>query len=169
MSVDESCKLSAGGMDWKVYWKGGTLTQKGRESPPPQSCKTEVLMGIWKVTGSTWLQNLTVRSVIAFIYTPELVGIHNRTGMEFAGNLSGTLMFQFQLFDVVKDMLCITSPTNAQKNDLHAAVAPPLTVAQAFTVFNFYHVHVPLVCTQLMGLSYAGNLVGPLWRAVPAA
>eukprot|EP00983_Pelagomonas_calceolata_P053172 1143193-Pelagomonas_calceolata.AAC.1 len=43
-----------------------------------------MLMGIWKVTGSTRLQNLAVRSVTVFNSTSggtKLVGILNRMGM----------------------------------------------------------------------------------------
>eukprot|EP00983_Pelagomonas_calceolata_P074153 1152439-Pelagomonas_calceolata.AAC.4 len=40
--------------------KGDTLAPKSRESPPPQSYKTYVLMGVWRVIGSTQLQNLVV-------------------------------------------------------------------------------------------------------------
>eukprot|EP00983_Pelagomonas_calceolata_P075819 1153164-Pelagomonas_calceolata.AAC.1 len=38
--------------------KGDTLAQKSREPPPPQSYQEQKLMGIWRVTGSTRLQNL---------------------------------------------------------------------------------------------------------------
>eukprot|EP00983_Pelagomonas_calceolata_P060567 1146440-Pelagomonas_calceolata.AAC.3 len=32
-----------------------------------------------------------------------------------------------------------------------------------FTMFSLFQVYVPLVHTQLMGLSNAGNCVGPVW------
>eukprot|EP00983_Pelagomonas_calceolata_P026651 835825-Pelagomonas_calceolata.AAC.1 len=98
-------------------------------------------MGIWKDTGSTRLQNLAVRSILVFNSTlngNKLVGIHNRTGMEFAIKFNGTLV----------GMLSVTSPTNTQKDDLHAAAVPSPT---------------------LMGLlSNTGSCVGPVWGAVPA-
>eukprot|EP00983_Pelagomonas_calceolata_P017771 558043-Pelagomonas_calceolata.AAC.1 len=34
---------------------------------------------------------------------------------------------------------------------------------------NLYQVYVPLVHTQLMGLSNAGSCVGPVWGVVPSA
>eukprot|EP00983_Pelagomonas_calceolata_P085961 1156662-Pelagomonas_calceolata.AAC.24 len=40
-----------------------TLAQRSCESPPPQSYRTG-LAGTWRVTGSTWLQSLGVRSTL---------------------------------------------------------------------------------------------------------
>eukprot|EP00983_Pelagomonas_calceolata_P047040 1140438-Pelagomonas_calceolata.AAC.2 len=40
--------------------KGDTLTLKSRESPPPQNFRTKELVGGWRVTGSTWIQNLAL-------------------------------------------------------------------------------------------------------------
>eukprot|EP00983_Pelagomonas_calceolata_P035315 1104423-Pelagomonas_calceolata.AAC.1 len=61
-------------------------------------------MGIWRVTGSTRLQNLAVRS-ITFHSTSsgnKLVGILNRMGMEFLSKLMGPLMVQSKLFKLVQ-------------------------------------------------------------------
>eukprot|EP00983_Pelagomonas_calceolata_P026939 846244-Pelagomonas_calceolata.AAC.2 len=49
-----------------------------------------MLMGIWRVTGSTRLHNLAVRSMIVLNSTPsgnKLVGIPNRMGVKFASKL----------------------------------------------------------------------------------
>eukprot|EP00983_Pelagomonas_calceolata_P040982 1137844-Pelagomonas_calceolata.AAC.1 len=40
--------------------KGDTLAQKSRGSPPPRSYKKKIIMGIWRVTGSTRLHDLAV-------------------------------------------------------------------------------------------------------------
>eukprot|EP00983_Pelagomonas_calceolata_P057320 1145025-Pelagomonas_calceolata.AAC.1 len=47
--------------------KGETLAQKSGESPPPRFYKKRMLMGIWRVTGSTRTQNLAVRSAIVLV------------------------------------------------------------------------------------------------------
>eukprot|EP00983_Pelagomonas_calceolata_P070835 1150942-Pelagomonas_calceolata.AAC.2 len=39
--------------------KGDTLAQKSLESPPPRSYEKKILMGIWRVIGSTRLRGLT--------------------------------------------------------------------------------------------------------------
>eukprot|EP00983_Pelagomonas_calceolata_P050168 1141837-Pelagomonas_calceolata.AAC.1 len=41
--------------------KGDTLAQKSLESPPPRSYKKRILMGFWRVIGSTRLHNLAAR------------------------------------------------------------------------------------------------------------
>eukprot|EP00983_Pelagomonas_calceolata_P024901 782963-Pelagomonas_calceolata.AAC.1 len=59
-------------------------------------------MGIWMVTGSTWLQNVTVRGAIDFNSTPsgtKLVGIHNIMGMKFASKFDGMLAVKSQLLN----------------------------------------------------------------------
>eukprot|EP00983_Pelagomonas_calceolata_P066648 1149143-Pelagomonas_calceolata.AAC.4 len=58
--------------------------------------KQKVLVGIWRVTGSTSLQDLSgsVRSNIVFNSTPN-------GAILFASKLHGTLMIQSQLFKVV--------------------------------------------------------------------
>eukprot|EP00983_Pelagomonas_calceolata_P023959 754313-Pelagomonas_calceolata.AAC.3 len=50
-------------------------------------------MGIWRLSGSTRLRNLAVRSIIAFNSTPsgnKLVGVHNRMGMKLASKSCNT-------------------------------------------------------------------------------
>eukprot|EP00983_Pelagomonas_calceolata_P065987 1148812-Pelagomonas_calceolata.AAC.16 len=64
-------------------------------------------MGIRKVTGSTWLQNLTVRSII--------VNNSTSSGMKFAIRFNGTLVVKSQLFKVVQGIPGVTGPTNTQK------------------------------------------------------
>eukprot|EP00983_Pelagomonas_calceolata_P124469 1161110-Pelagomonas_calceolata.AAC.1 len=54
-------------------------------------------MGIWRVIGSTRLQNLTVRCVVVFNNTPsgnKLVCLNNRTGMKFESKFNGTVVVQ---------------------------------------------------------------------------
>eukprot|EP00983_Pelagomonas_calceolata_P039226 1137083-Pelagomonas_calceolata.AAC.1 len=99
-----------------------------------KATKQKVLMGIWRVSGSSWPQNLAVGSGIAFNSTPsgnKLVGIHNRMGMEYTSKFNGTLVVKSQLFKLVKVMLNVTGPTNTQEDDLHGAVMPPPTAVQA--------------------------------------
>eukprot|EP00983_Pelagomonas_calceolata_P068801 1150093-Pelagomonas_calceolata.AAC.1 len=98
------------------------LAQKGRESPPPQRCELKMLMGILRVTGSTWLHNLAVTSILVFNSTPsgnKLVGIHNRMGMKFASKFIGALV-KSQLFKLVKDVLSVAGSTNTQKNGVES-------------------------------------------------
>eukprot|EP00983_Pelagomonas_calceolata_P078376 1154238-Pelagomonas_calceolata.AAC.2 len=57
-------------------------------------------MEIWRVSGSTQLQNLAARNMIVFNSTPsgnKLVGVHDRMGMKFASIFNGALVFQSQL------------------------------------------------------------------------
>eukprot|EP00983_Pelagomonas_calceolata_P134694 1162085-Pelagomonas_calceolata.AAC.1 len=120
-----------------------------------------MLMGIWKVTGSTRLQSLAVKSIFVFNGTPSgnmLVGIHNRMGTEFASKLNGMLVVKSQLLELLKGML-------SRSACCRCAVSRP----SIFTVPNLYEEYVQLVHTRLMGLSYAGSCVGPVWGAVPAA
>eukprot|EP00983_Pelagomonas_calceolata_P024443 770611-Pelagomonas_calceolata.AAC.1 len=54
-------------------------------------------MGIWRVTGSTRLENLAVRSITVFHSTSsgnKLVCILNRMGMKFPSKFIGSLMVQ---------------------------------------------------------------------------
>eukprot|EP00983_Pelagomonas_calceolata_P122955 1160955-Pelagomonas_calceolata.AAC.6 len=76
-------------------------------------------MGIWRVTRSTWLQNLAVRSFLIFNGTPsgiKLIGTCNKKGMKFASKFNGTLVVKSQLFKLVKGALSITGPANTQKD-----------------------------------------------------
>eukprot|EP00983_Pelagomonas_calceolata_P091715 1157581-Pelagomonas_calceolata.AAC.1 len=62
-------------------------------------------MGIWRINGSTRLQNLAVRSLFVFNSTisgKKLVGRLNRMGMKFVSKLNGTLMVQSQLSKMVQ-------------------------------------------------------------------
>eukprot|EP00983_Pelagomonas_calceolata_P053276 1143237-Pelagomonas_calceolata.AAC.1 len=80
-------------------------------------------MGIWRVTGSTWLQNLAVRSNTVFNSTPggnKLVCAHNRMGMQFARKFYGMLMVKSQLFKLVKGMLNIAGPTDTQEDGVES-------------------------------------------------
>eukprot|EP00983_Pelagomonas_calceolata_P135253 1162138-Pelagomonas_calceolata.AAC.6 len=95
--------------------KGDALAQKSRESPLPQSYKTEKQMRIWKVTGSTRLKHVAVRMVTS---SARLVGIRNRVGMKFASKFDGTLVVKTQLGKLVKGMLSIAGPTNTQKDGM---------------------------------------------------
>eukprot|EP00983_Pelagomonas_calceolata_P070620 1150858-Pelagomonas_calceolata.AAC.4 len=95
----------------------------------------ESSMGIWRVIGSTRLQNLAVRSVCVFNSTPSGYAQCNRAHQHPEGG-------------------CAASNC-----------CPGLEPSQR----NLYQVYVPLVHTQLMGLSNAGSCVGPVWSAVPSA
>eukprot|EP00983_Pelagomonas_calceolata_P132712 1161899-Pelagomonas_calceolata.AAC.4 len=73
-----------------IEGKGDTLAPKSRESLPPTSFKSEVLMGVWRVSGSTRLQNLAVRSAFFLNSTPsgnKFVGIFNRMGMQLRSRI----------------------------------------------------------------------------------
>eukprot|EP00983_Pelagomonas_calceolata_P034939 1094168-Pelagomonas_calceolata.AAC.1 len=62
-------------------------------------------MGIWRVTGSTRLQNLAVRSITIFHSTSsgnKLMGILTRMGTEFVSKFMGPLMIQSKLFKLVQ-------------------------------------------------------------------
>eukprot|EP00983_Pelagomonas_calceolata_P059501 1145946-Pelagomonas_calceolata.AAC.1 len=79
----------------------------------------KVLMGIWRVIGSTRFQDLAVRSITVFNSAPcgdNLVGILKRTGMKFASKFNGTLEVQPQLLRLVKGMLSIKISINVQEN-----------------------------------------------------
>eukprot|EP00983_Pelagomonas_calceolata_P020996 659704-Pelagomonas_calceolata.AAC.1 len=80
-------------------------------------------MGIWRVTGSSRLHNLAVRSIIAFNSKPsgnKLVGIHNRMGMKFASSFIGALVVKSQLFKLVKGVLGVAGSTNTQKDGVES-------------------------------------------------
>eukprot|EP00983_Pelagomonas_calceolata_P028570 894534-Pelagomonas_calceolata.AAC.1 len=80
-----------------------------------------MLLGIWRVAGSTRLQNLAVRSITVFNTTScgnKLVGILNRMGMKFVSKFNGTSMVQSKLLKLVASVLNITSPTNTQENNM---------------------------------------------------
>eukprot|EP00983_Pelagomonas_calceolata_P075559 1153067-Pelagomonas_calceolata.AAC.4 len=76
-------------------------------------------MGIWKVSGTTRLKNLAVRSVIVFNSAPsgnKLVGTQNRMCMKHASKFNGMLMVKSKLFELIKGVFNITGPTNTQKD-----------------------------------------------------
>eukprot|EP00983_Pelagomonas_calceolata_P111745 1159813-Pelagomonas_calceolata.AAC.33 len=78
-----------------------------------------MLMGIWRVTGSSRLQGLAVRSTNVFNCTlsdNKFVCINYRMGMKFANKFIGTLVVKSQLFKLVKGVFIITSPTDTQKD-----------------------------------------------------
>eukprot|EP00983_Pelagomonas_calceolata_P095741 1158047-Pelagomonas_calceolata.AAC.2 len=58
-----------------------------------KATEQEMLMGIWRVIGSTRLLSLAVRSILVFNSTPsgnKLVGVHNRMGVKLESKFSGT-------------------------------------------------------------------------------
>eukprot|EP00983_Pelagomonas_calceolata_P030131 944059-Pelagomonas_calceolata.AAC.1 len=82
-----------------------------------------MLMGIWRVTGSTHLHNQSAGSNIVFNSTPsgnKLVGIQNRMGMKFASKFIGALMVKLHLFKLVKGVLSEAGPTNTQKDGVES-------------------------------------------------
>eukprot|EP00983_Pelagomonas_calceolata_P098660 1158374-Pelagomonas_calceolata.AAC.7 len=82
-----------------------------------KATEKKVFMGIWRVTGSTRLQILAVRSVFVFNSTNcgnKLVGIRNRMGMKFASKFIGTLVVKSQLLKVVEGVLSVACPTYTQ-------------------------------------------------------
>eukprot|EP00983_Pelagomonas_calceolata_P053662 1143386-Pelagomonas_calceolata.AAC.2 len=84
-----------------------------------KAVKEQELTRIRRINGSTQLQHLAVRNFIVFNSTPsgnKLVGVHNRMGMQFARKSKGMLVVKSQLFKLVKVVLSITCPTNAQDN-----------------------------------------------------
>eukprot|EP00983_Pelagomonas_calceolata_P071105 1151068-Pelagomonas_calceolata.AAC.1 len=100
-------------------------------------------MEIWRVTGSTRLHNLAVRSIRVFNSTPsgnKLVAIHDRMGMEFLSNVAGPTNTQ-------KDSV---ESHNFSTNEFAEVCMLPLCRLQllsrprAFTVLNFNQVYVPL-------------------------
>eukprot|EP00983_Pelagomonas_calceolata_P076306 1153372-Pelagomonas_calceolata.AAC.2 len=101
MTAAISVRLGSPIGDFEHEGKGDALAPKSRESPPPQSLKTKVLMGVWRLTGSTWLQNLAVRSVFVLNGMPtcsgnKFVGIFNRTGIQFASKFHSTLVVRYK-------------------------------------------------------------------------
>eukprot|EP00983_Pelagomonas_calceolata_P079961 1154930-Pelagomonas_calceolata.AAC.1 len=144
-------KRHIGSKTFPAYIKEKETHWHRRAASPLQreATRQKMLMGIWRVTGSTQLQNLAVRSICVFNSTPsgnKLVGIRNRMGMEFASKFNGTLVVKSQSFKLVKGMLSATGLTNTQKDDLHAAAVLSPNVV------------------QLMGLSNAGSGFGPVRR-----
>eukprot|EP00983_Pelagomonas_calceolata_P019362 608288-Pelagomonas_calceolata.AAC.2 len=66
-----------------------------------EATRQNMLLGIWRITGSTGLQNLAVRSICVFNSLPsgnKLIGKHNRIGMKFASEFIGALVVKSQLF-----------------------------------------------------------------------
>eukprot|EP00983_Pelagomonas_calceolata_P076135 1153289-Pelagomonas_calceolata.AAC.2 len=141
-----------------------------------------MLMGIWRVAGNTRLQSLAVGSISVFNSSPsgnKLVGIHNRLGMKSVSKFNGTLVVKSKLLKLVEGMLSVTGPTGTQKDGnvtafplifIHRSACCHCAVSSCCPgLFNLYQVYMPLVHTQLMGLSNAGSCVGPVWGAVPTA
>eukprot|EP00983_Pelagomonas_calceolata_P053482 1143307-Pelagomonas_calceolata.AAC.2 len=93
-------KENCGGRGNSPYLRAATsIKEKGthwlRRDVNPlhhKATKQKMLMGIWRVTGSTRVQNLAVRTphtrnIIVFNSTPsgnKLVGVHSRMGMQWA-------------------------------------------------------------------------------------
>eukprot|EP00983_Pelagomonas_calceolata_P047319 1140579-Pelagomonas_calceolata.AAC.3 len=102
-------------------------------------------MRIWRVSGSTQLQNLAMRRMIVFNSMPsgnKLVGVHNRMGMKFASKFNGTSMVKSKLLKLIKGVLSITSPTDAQENNMKS---------HSFCTNEFSEVcMLPLCCLQLL-------------------
>eukprot|EP00983_Pelagomonas_calceolata_P083939 1156258-Pelagomonas_calceolata.AAC.4 len=145
-------------------------------------------MGIWRVRGSSRLQNLAVRGLIVFKSTPsgnKLVSLHDRMGMKFMSKFIGTLMVKPKLFGLIKGVLNITGLANTQKDsmkshsfctDEYAEVCMlPLCCLQllsrprVLTVLDSNQVHMSLVNIQLVRLSHAVSYAGHLYGAMPAA
>eukprot|EP00983_Pelagomonas_calceolata_P059504 1145946-Pelagomonas_calceolata.AAC.4 len=60
-------------------------------------------MGIWRVTGSTRLQNLAVRSITIFHSTScgnKLISILNRMGMKLLSKFIGPLIVQSSAYHI---------------------------------------------------------------------
>eukprot|EP00983_Pelagomonas_calceolata_P036030 1127557-Pelagomonas_calceolata.AAC.1 len=140
-------------------------------------------MGIWRISGSTRLQNLAVRSMIVFNSTSSgnrLVGVHNRMGMKLASKFNGTLMVK--LFELIinydKGVFNIPGPANAQKDStksfsfctnefaevcmLLLCCLQLLSRPRVLTVLDFNQVHMSLASIQLVRLSHAVSFAGPL-------
>eukprot|EP00983_Pelagomonas_calceolata_P088061 1157111-Pelagomonas_calceolata.AAC.1 len=63
--IHSATVLGTGNSPYINQGKGDILAQKSRESPPPQSYKKKILIGIWRFIGSTRLHNLAARSLRA--------------------------------------------------------------------------------------------------------
>eukprot|EP00983_Pelagomonas_calceolata_P026532 832880-Pelagomonas_calceolata.AAC.1 len=75
-------------------------------------------MGICRVTGSTRIQNLALRSII-FHSTScgnKPMGLLNRMGMEFLSNFMGPLMVQSKLFKLVQGKVGIKGKREQPEN-----------------------------------------------------
>eukprot|EP00983_Pelagomonas_calceolata_P032628 1023122-Pelagomonas_calceolata.AAC.3 len=104
-------------------------------------------MGIWRVTGSIWLQNLAMINIVVFNTTPggnKLVGIQNRMGMKFASKFNGTSRQH-------PEGWC-PPPTVVQASSLHS-----ISIKCTFNL-----VHMSLVSIQLVRLSLVVSDAGPL-------
>eukprot|EP00983_Pelagomonas_calceolata_P102658 1158832-Pelagomonas_calceolata.AAC.2 len=118
-------------------------------------------------TGGLLAPGLAVELFI-FNSTPsgnKLVGILNRVGLKLVGKLNGTLLVQTQLFQLVRSMLSITCPTNAQeigmKSHSFALISLQRSACCRCAASN--------CCPGLVGLSHAVSCAGPLFGPVPAA
>eukprot|EP00983_Pelagomonas_calceolata_P005945 198007-Pelagomonas_calceolata.AAC.1 len=90
---------------------------------PPRNYKKKIIMGIWRVIGSTRLHNLAARSVFVFNSTPsdnKLVGTHDRMSMKFASKFIGVLVVKSQSFKLVKGVLSVADPINTQKDGVES-------------------------------------------------
>eukprot|EP00983_Pelagomonas_calceolata_P014026 449207-Pelagomonas_calceolata.AAC.4 len=88
------------------YGKGDTLAQRTVSPFYHEATKQKVLMGIWRVTRSTWPKNLAVKSYIVSNSTPsgnKLVGIHKRMGMKSVSKVNGTLVVKSHQMDSIME------------------------------------------------------------------
>eukprot|EP00983_Pelagomonas_calceolata_P056315 1144543-Pelagomonas_calceolata.AAC.1 len=152
-----------------------------------KAAKKKRLIGIWKVTGSTRLQNLAVRSITVCHSTSsgnKLVCILNRMGMKSFSKFIGSLMVQSKLCKLIQGMISIAGPTDIQKYSVDSRNIRTYEFAEVcmlplcrlqllfrpcvFTLLDFNQVHVPLIYMELVGLSHAVGCCGPLCRIVSA-
>eukprot|EP00983_Pelagomonas_calceolata_P065641 1148670-Pelagomonas_calceolata.AAC.1 len=83
-----------------------------------KATEQKVLVGIGRVTGSTRIQSLAVRSITAFNSMPsgnKLVSMRNRMGMKSVSEFS-SLVVKSQSSKLVNGMLSIAGPAKTQKN-----------------------------------------------------
>eukprot|EP00983_Pelagomonas_calceolata_P042686 1138604-Pelagomonas_calceolata.AAC.1 len=90
-----------------------------------KAAKQEALMGILRVARSTWLQNLAVRIIPVLDNAPSSHCLER-----LRASLPAHWMPSFWF------MFIVTSPTNTQKDGLHAAVVPPITVARVLRLHS---------------------------------
>eukprot|EP00983_Pelagomonas_calceolata_P013292 424189-Pelagomonas_calceolata.AAC.1 len=85
-------------------------------------------MGVWRITGSTRLQNLAVRSFV-LNSTPsgiKSMSILNRMGMKFVSKFNGMLMVQSQLLELRSAVE--GTHGSSEPIGLRVAAVPPSTV-----------------------------------------
>eukprot|EP00983_Pelagomonas_calceolata_P131717 1161803-Pelagomonas_calceolata.AAC.14 len=99
-------------------------------------------------------------------------------GMKFASKSNVTLVAKSHLFELVKGVLSVTSPTNIQKDHPYTMMVHNVTdFPFTYTCTNLHAAIVPPpTAAQLVRLSNVGGCVGPVWsapvwgaHAVPAA